>query len=254
MTSLLDRSHLDPALGEPIVDDPDVERAHRKRRLALGYRVLGALGWGLLGDGHISARDPEQTDHFWLSRYGVPFRYLTVDDLVLVDPDGAVVGGGHINDAAYYIHAPIHDARPDAVAAVHTHTPYGTPFSAMVTELAPVSQEACAFFEAHAIFDDEEVQILSTAGGRRIATALADHRGVILRNHGLLTVGGSVDAAIGWFLLMERCAEVQIKAGGGRPISAEAARIAKATYDEVAAWHAFQWALRTHVPDLGVVD
>lgn len=246
--------HLDPAVGEPTFDDPVRHREHLLGRLALAYRVLGALNWGLLGDGHVSARDPEQPDHFWLARYGVPFRHVTVDDLVLVAPDGSVVGGGHVNDAAYYIHAPIHDARPEVVSAVHTHTPYGTPFSATVTELAPISQEACAFFEDHAIFDDEEVQVLSTDGGKRIAVALADNRGVILRNHGLLTVGRSVDSAVGFFLLMERCAEVQLKAGAGHPISAESARRAKATYDEVAAWHAFQWALRTHVPDTSVVQ
>jgi ribulose-5-phosphate 4-epimerase/fuculose-1-phosphate aldolase len=250
----LNRSQLDPDACEPIIDDAVEARDHRKHRLALGYRVLGALGWGLLGDGHISARDPLRPDSFWLARYGVPFRYVTVDDLVLVGPDGSVDGGGRINAAAYYIHAPIHQARPDAVSAVHTHTPYGTPFSATVVPLEPVSQEACAFFEDHAVFDDEEVDIVSTAGGHRIARALGPHRGVILRNHGLLTVGTSVDSAIGNFLLMERSAEVQLKAGGGRPISAVAARRARAGYGEAAAWHAYQWALRTHIPDTRVVN
>ncbi|MBB3601980.1 ribulose-5-phosphate 4-epimerase/fuculose-1-phosphate aldolase [Mycolicibacterium sp. BK556] len=244
-----DSAFLDPDAAEPVIADPIESRAHRKRRLALAYRVFGAMGWGSLGDGHISARDPEYLDSFWLGRYGVPFRFMTPEDLVLVHADGTVEGGGHINVAAYYIHAPVHEARPDVIAAAHCHTPYGTPFSAEVTKLTPISQEACAFFDDHEIFDDEEVNIGSTDGGKRIAAAIGECRAAILRNHGLLTVGESVDAAVGYFLLMERCAEVQVKARHAKPISAEAARRVHDMYDELAAWQVFQWAQRTYVPD-----
>lgn len=244
---------LDPAASEPELTDPAAIRAHRKRRLALAYRIFGALGWGSLGDGHISARDPERADCFWLGRYGVPFRYMTTDNLVLVRPDGTIEGGGHINMAAYYIHAPVHEARPGIVAAAHCHTPYGTPFSTNVTRLLPISQESCAFFDDHEIFDDEEVSIVDTDGGKRIAAALGDTRAAILRNHGLLTVGDTVDVAVGYFLLMERCAEVQVKAPAARPIGAEMARRVHDEFDSTAAWQVFQWALRTHVPDVGVV-
>ena len=239
---------LDPDAGEPDITDPAELRTHRKRRLALAYRVFGAMGWGALGDGHISARDPERPDCFWLGRYGVPFRFMTTDDLVLVRPDGTVEGG-HINVAAYYIHGPLHEARPDVVAAAHCHTPYGTPFSALVTKLTPISQEACAFFDDHEIFDDEEVNIGSTDGGKRIAAAIGEARAAILRNHGLLTVGQSVDSAVGYFLMMERSAEVQVKAREARPIGAEAARRVHDMFDEVAAWQVFQWAQRTYVPE-----
>ena len=244
-----DRQFLDPAAYEPEFDEPAELRAHRKRRLALAYRVFGAMGWGSLGDGHISARDPERPDCFWLGRYGVPFRYMTTDDLVLVRADGTIEGGGHINMAAYYIHHPVHEARPEIVAAAHCHTPYGTPFSAKVTKLEPISQESCAFFEDHEIFDDEEVNISSTDGGKRIAAAIGAARAVILRNHGLLTVGATIDSAVGFFLLMERCAEVQVKAPDGAPIGPESARRTHADFDDVAAWQVFQWAQRSFVPD-----
>lgn len=244
-----DNAFLDPAADEPVITDPAELRAHRKRRLALAYRVFGAMGWGSLGDGHISARDPERLDSFWLGRYGVPFRFMTPDDLVLVHADGSVEGGGHINVAAYYIHAPVHEARPDVIAAAHCHTPYGTPFSAEVTKLAPISQEACAFFDDHEIFDDDEINIGSTDGGKRIAAAIGDARAAILRNHGLLTVAGSIDAAVGYFLLMERSAEVQVKARDAKPVGAPAARRVHDMYDEREAWQVFQWAQRTYVPD-----
>jgi ribulose-5-phosphate 4-epimerase/fuculose-1-phosphate aldolase len=247
-----DRVFLDPAAYEPDIADPVELRAHRKRRLALAYRVFGGMGWGSLGDGHISARDPERPDCFWLGRYGVPFRYMTTDDLVLVGPGGTVEGGGHINMSAYYIHAPVHEARPEIVSAAHCHTPYGTPFSASVTYLEPISQESCAFFGDHEIFDDEEVSISSTDGGKRIAAAIGGARAVILRNHGQLTVGATVDAAVGYFLLMERCAEVQVKTRDARPIAAESARRVHDEFDEVAAWQVFQWAQRSYVPDIGL--
>jgi len=246
---------LDPDAFEPEIADAADLRAHRLRRLALAYRVFGALRWGSLGDGHISARDPEREDHFWLARYGVPFGSVTVDDLVLVAPDGSVVEGeGWINPAAYNIHHPLHEARPDVVSAAHTHTPYGTPFCARVERLRPVSQESCAFVGDHALFDDEEVNIASTAGGKRIAEALGANRAVLLRNHGTLTVGGSVDECVGWFLMLERACEVQVKAGAEHAISDEAARTAYASVGvPVSGWQVFQWALRQHVPDPSVV-
>jgi ribulose-5-phosphate 4-epimerase/fuculose-1-phosphate aldolase len=245
---------LDPQAYEPRFADPLELRAHRQRRLALAYRVFGAMGWGALGDGHISARDPEHVDFFWLGRYGVPFRDMTVDDLVLVGPDGEIAqGAGFINRAAYYIHAPVHDLRPDVVSAAHCHTPYGTPFSATVRRLEPISQEACAFFEDHEVFDDHEVSIQSTDGGKRIGATLGGARAVILRNHGLLTVGATIDSAVGYFVMMERSAEVQVKAGPGCPIDPAAARLVHDEFGEQAAWQAFQWLLRTYVPDPTIV-
>ena len=87
---------------------PEQIRADRKRQVALGYRLLASQRWGDLGDGHISARDPERTDCFWLLRYGVSYHAARVADLVLVGPDGELVEGeGFTNTAAYYIHHPI---------------------------------------------------------------------------------------------------------------------------------------------------
>ena len=207
----------------------DETRTARKREVALGYRLLAAQGWGDLGDGHISARDPERQDCFWMLRYDVSYHEAKISDLVLVGPDGGLVeGSGHINTAAYYIHHPILAARPEAVSACHVHTGWGTPFSAEVRPILPITQESCLFFEDHAIFDDEEVQIQSAEGGKRIAVALGSYRAVILRNHGLLTATDSVAETVGLFVEMERVAEVHMKARNAKPISPEAARYARA--------------------------
>ncbi len=237
---------------------PESVRAKRKRDVALGYRILAAQRWGDTGDGHISARDPERTDHFWVLRWGVSFHAATVADLVLIGPDGRIVegeGAGGINVAAYYIHAPILAARPDAVSATHVHTGWGTPFAAERRPLLPITQESCVFFEDHALFDDEEVQIQDTDGGRRIAEALGRNRAVVLANHGLLTVGQSVAEAVGSFVLMERVAEAHMKARDAKPISAEAARYAKADLIRHGAGvPAFHSMVSRHIGDPGLVE
>jgi ribulose-5-phosphate 4-epimerase/fuculose-1-phosphate aldolase len=232
----------------------DPIRQERKQAVALGYRILAAQRWGDLGDGHISARDPEHTDCFWLLRYGVSYHAARVSDLVLVGPDGELAEGeGVINTAAYYIHHPILMARPDVVSATHVHTGWGTPFSAEVRPIEPITQEACLFFEDHAIFDDEEVQIQSVEAGKRIAVALGGTRAIILRNHGLLTVGDRVEESVGSFVELERVAEAHMKAREAQPISPEAARYAQADLRRYGARPAF-WALvARHVGDPSVV-
>jgi ribulose-5-phosphate 4-epimerase/fuculose-1-phosphate aldolase len=217
-----------------------------------------------------------------------------VSDLVLVGPGGAIVDtNGNadptINISAYNIHSPIHAARPEIVCAAHTHTPYGTPWSANAEAFQQIVQEATAFFERHAVYDGEDVNVQSTDGGKRIAVALGEGHGVILRdhalfddftgvvldieegkrigaalgegkavilrNHGLLTVGGTVDEAIGWFIMMERVAEVHVKAHRPQPIGDEAARTsANVMAQPQMGWHVFNWALRARIPDPRVVD
>lgn len=241
------------AAAEPFESDPHAERARLMDDLARAYRLFGVLRWGELGDGHITCRDPLQPDHMWLLRYGVPFERAGAGDLVLVAPDGTATDQqgrpAAINESAYTIHHPIHEARPDIGAAAHTHTQWGTPFSAERRMIEPINQEATCFFEDHALFDDEEVQIMSTDGGKRIAAALGDCRTVILANHGLLTVGASPADAVGWFVLAERVAEVQMKAREAIPISAESARIAREDLTGADfGWTLFGWAARRHLP------
>ena len=119
--------------------EPDLSADERrllwKWEAAIGYRIFATMRWGQLGDGHITARDPERSDHYWTLAYGVPFWAATVHNLVLVGPDGAIVEGpdaGGVNTAGYNIHHPILAARPDLNSAAHTHTQFGTPWSANV--------------------------------------------------------------------------------------------------------------------------
>lgn len=197
-------------------------------QIVLGYRIFAALGWGELGDGHISGRDPEDPDTFWLLDANIPFKHADRDNLVRLDANGTVVeGDGETNWPAFYIHYPILHSRPDIRSVAHTHTPYGTPFAAGGRRFHPITQESCVFIDDHAVFDDEEVQVQDVECGFRIAKALASNRGLVLRNHGLLTVGNTVKASVVWFVMMEKVAEAHLKARSASPISHNAALYAK---------------------------
>ncbi len=234
--------------------DIEAERLKRKREVALGYRIFASLRWGDLGDGHITARDPEHPDHMWLLEYPVGFERATVDDLVLVRPDGTTADGREINMTAYNIHHPIHEARPGVVGVAHTHTPWGTPFCATGRPLKAITQEACTFHERWALFDDEEVQILNRNGGERIARALGDAQVGMLRSHGLISTGRSVGETIAAFVTLERVTEALMKAPDASPISDEAAVIAR---DDLVNYRslemAFGFLVQRHVGDPSVV-
>ena len=164
-------------------------------------------------------------------------------------------GEGGVNEAGYFIHQPILATRPDAISAVHVHTGWGTPFSSEARLLEPISQESTIFFEDHALFDDEEVQVQSVEAGQRIADALGDTGAIILRNHGLLTVGDSVAEAVGRFVLMERVCEVHMKVRNPKPISAEAARFAQQDLTKYGVGrNAFRWMVKRHIEDFSIVE
>ena len=189
------------------------ERLHRKQRLAAAFRIFAQWGMGEGAAGHITVRDPEFPETFWLNPFGVHFSQVKVSNLIRVDHHGDVVEGNYpVNRAAFAIHSRVHMARPDVVAAAHTHGIYGRAFSALGRPLAMISQDACAFYQDHALYDDYCGVVLELGEGEQIARALGPMKGVILRNHGLLTVGGSVDEAAWWYISMERNCQVQLMA------------------------------------------
>ena len=236
------------------IESIEAERLRRKRQVALGYRIFASLRWGDLGDGHITARDPEHTDCMWLLRYPVGFEAATIDDLVLVRPDGSTEGDVAINSTAYHIHHPIHAARPAVVAVAHTHTQWGTPFCATRRPLQPITQESCVFYENWSFFDDEEVQVLGLEGGARIAEAMGDTDAVLLRSHGLLTTGPSVAQAIAAFVTLERVTEAHMKAPDAVAISDTAARTARDDLRRARSLElAFAFLVMRHVGDPAVV-
>jgi ribulose-5-phosphate 4-epimerase/fuculose-1-phosphate aldolase len=221
------------------------ERQHRKQRLAAGFRLFSRFGFDEGVAGHITARDPELSDHFWVNPFGMHFGHIRVSDLLLVNEQGDVVEGQRpVNRAAFAIHSQVHAARPDVVAAAHSHSVYGKSWSSLGRLLDPITQDACAFHGDHSLFDDYTGVVLDTEEGKRIAHALGDHKAVILRNHGLLTVGHTVDEAVWWFVTMERSCQAQLLAeAAGTPvlIDAESAELtAGQVGSHAAGWFSFQ--------------
>ena len=153
-------------------------------------------------------------------------------------------GEGLLNGAAFTIHSQIHMAKPEVTAAAHSHSIYGKAWSSLGRLLDPLTQDACAFFEDHVLFDDFSGVVLDNSEGQRIAAALGDAKAVILQNHGLLTVGESVDEAAWWFITMERSCQAQLLAeAAGEPvkIGRKAALQTRETVgSHLAGWFSFQ--------------
>jgi ribulose-5-phosphate 4-epimerase/fuculose-1-phosphate aldolase len=229
----------------PSFDNVEAERLHRKQRLAAGFRLFSRFGFDEGVAGHITARDPELTDHFWVNPFGMHFGHIKVSDLLLVSHEGEVVHGDRpVNAAAFAIHSQVHAARPDAVAAAHSHSTFGRAWSTLGRRLDPLSQDACAFYNDHELFDDYTGVVLDVEEGKRIAHALGDNKAVILRNHGLLTVGQSVDEAVWWFITMERSCQVQLLAeAAGTPVLIDdemAEHTSHQVGSHLAGWFSFQ--------------
>jgi len=212
----------------------EAERLHRKQRLAAAFRIFARRGFDQGLAGHITARDPELTDHFWVNPLGRHFGQIRVSDLQLVNEHGEIVEGSQpINEAAFIIHAAIHKARPDVVAAAHTHSTYGKAWSTLGRLLDPITQDSCSFYGDHGLYGEFHGVVLEAEEGQRIVQALGDRKAVILQNHGFLTAGPSVEAAAWWYISMDNAAHAQLLAeAAGTPIALDH-ETAKFTYDRV---------------------
>ncbi len=230
----------------PTFDSIEAERRHRQERLAGALRIFGRLGFSEGVAGHITARDPELTDHFWVNPLAMNFRHVKVSDLLLIGPDGSVVHGDRpVNLAAVIIHAAVHDARPDIVAAAHAHSVHGKAWSALGRPLDPITQDACVFFEDHVVVNEGGGRVVfEKDGGRALAEGIGEHKAAIHRNHGHFTVGHTVDEAAWWFITMERSCQAQLLAEAAGPphlIDPEDARYTREmTGSHYAGWLSFQ--------------
>src|SRR6184192_327756 len=186
--------------------------------LAAAYRLVALYGWDDLIFTHISARVPSADHHFLLNPYGMMFEEITASSLVKIDLAGNKVMDSpyFINPAGFTIHSAVHEARADALCVMHLHTRHGIAVSAQKNGLLPLSQQAM-FALSSLAYHDYEGLALDVEEKPRLVSDLGDKKFMILRNHGLLTIGRTVaEAFLGMFLL-ERACEIQILAqsGGG---------------------------------------
>jgi len=232
--------------GPPVFATVEEERLHRKQKLAGALRIFGRFGFGEGVAGHITVRDPEFPDHFWVNPFGLSFRHMRVSDLLLVNHSGDVVFGAQpVNRAAFVIHAAIHAARPDVVAAAHSHSVHGKAFSSLGIPLDPITQDSCIFYEDHRVITEQGgAVVFDIEAGKELAAAFPTGKAAIHQNHGLFTVGETVDEATFWFLSMERSCQAQLLAmAAGTPKlipPAMAAYTAQQTGFPFAGWFSFQ--------------
>lgn len=253
---IMNRSDAEDMLKMP--ETTEEIRLDRKQKLAAALRLFGKFGFDEGLAGHITVRDPEHTDHFWVNPMGKSFKLMTVSDLLLVNHVGEIVeGSGILNGAAFTIHSQLHMAKPDVIAAAHSHSLYGKAWSSLGRELDPITQDACAFYDDHVVFDSFNGVVLDNSEGEQIAAALGDKKAAILQNHGLLTVGTSVDEAAWWFITMERSCQAQLAAeavGTPKLIDPEVAVQTRETVgSQIAGWFSFQplyQVITTEQPEL----
>jgi ribulose-5-phosphate 4-epimerase/fuculose-1-phosphate aldolase len=184
--------------------------------LAAAYRLVAIYGWDDLVFTHISARVPGPEHHFLINPYGMMFEEITASSLVKVDLEGRIVmeSDYHINPAGFTIHSAVHAAREDALCVMHLHTGCGIAVSAQKDGLLPISQQS-TFVLASLGYHDYEGLALNDEEKPRLVADLGKKTFLILRNHGLLTVGPTVaDAFLSMFLL-ERACRIQILAQSG---------------------------------------
>lgn len=181
--------------------------------LAAAYRLIAMYGWDDLVFTHISARVPGSDGHFLLNPYGMMFEEITASCLVKIDSQCRKIlpSPYEVIPAGFVIHSAIHGARADAHCVLHTHTTSGVAVSAQAAGLLPISQQATVVlpqlgyhdYEGLALLDDEKPRLVSDLG---------ENNYLILRNHGLLTVGKTIpDAFLGMYLLQRSC-DIQIAA------------------------------------------
>jgi ribulose-5-phosphate 4-epimerase/fuculose-1-phosphate aldolase len=186
--------------------------------LAAAYRLVSLYGWDDLIFTHISARVPGPEHHFLINPYGMMFNEITASSLVKIDLDGRKIDNSPhlVNPAGFTIHSAVHAAREDALCVMHLHTDYGIAVSAQKDGLLPISQQALLALSSLA-YHDYEGLALNEAEKPRLVADLGNKQHMILKNHGLLTVGRSAAEAFLSMFLLERACKIQILAqsGGG---------------------------------------
>jgi len=199
--------------------------------LAAAYRLVALFGWDDLVFTHISARVPGTEDHFLINPYGFMFEEITASSLVKIDLQGNKIDDSAfpVNPAGFTIHSAVHAARHDAACVLHVHSLNGVAVSAQKGGVLPLSQQSIFVlsslgyhdYEGVALRDDEKPRLVNDLGTNNF---------LMLRNHGLLTVGGSVaDAFLSMYLFETVCTiQVRAQAGGGELVQVDPRIIAGA--------------------------
>lgn len=187
-----------------------------RENLAACYRLIALYGWDDLVFTHISARVPGPDEHFLINAYGLLFEEMTASSLVKVNLDGEIVLETPyiVNPAGFTIHSAVHAARPGAGCVLHTHTKAGVAVSAQADGLLPISQISLFPFSSLGYHDYEGIALNEDEKPRLVAD-LGTNNFLILRNHGLLTVGPTIPDTFLYMYALETACQTQLAAQSG---------------------------------------
>ena len=179
--------------------------------LAACYRLMHVFGMTEMIANHISARVPGTQNRFLINPYGMLYEEMTASSMIKIDVDGNILFNATeygINQAGYVIHSAVHAARHDVDCVIHTHTLAGMAVSAMKTGLLPLAQSAMRFGDI--AYHDYEGPALNLDERARLVADLGEREAMILRNHGLLTVGPSIPESFNNMFRLERACQLQV--------------------------------------------
>ncbi|HEY0525970.1 MAG TPA: class II aldolase/adducin family protein [Stellaceae bacterium] len=226
----------------PLVQEPppplgELDERQTRVYLAACYRLVSHFGMTDLVYSHISAPVPGEPGHFLINPYGMSFDEITASSLVKIDYDGELVEPSPypVNKTGFLAHSAIHKARPDVGCVLHTHTRAGIAVSCMEEGLLPLNQHALLLYGWLAYHDYEGI-VLDTTEQERLVADLGDKRALILRNHGLLTVGRTIPEAFEVMYYLDKACGVQLDLlATGRPLRMPPREVAEKTvsrYDD----------------------
>lgn len=200
-----------------------IEVEQRRADLVYAYHVLDLEGQGSGLGGHVTARVPARVpgeDAFWSHPFGLAFEEVTLGDLLKLDFKlNRLEGSGRVNPTLIF-HSRIYQTRPDVNCVVHTHANHVTALTATGAPLELVTQIASVLQDDTAALDEYEGLVVDQGGGDDLARALGSKRALLLKNHGLISVGASIAAAVTGAIILEYAAKIQLKVMAAGPVSA----------------------------------
>jgi L-fuculose-phosphate aldolase len=181
-----------------------------KKKLILAGQVLVDEGQDDFTRGHISVRLPDDPGHFFMKPHSVGLDEITLANILTIDLAGNVVAGTARRHSEVYIHSEVYKARPDVACVLHTHPPYAIALSASGSPLKCFSQPSALFYNSLGTYDDTINLIRTSEMGIRVAQALGGGRGVLLKNHGIVVAGPSIEEVVISALMLENAAQIQM--------------------------------------------
>jgi ribulose-5-phosphate 4-epimerase/fuculose-1-phosphate aldolase len=204
---------------ENVRDKVSPEEWETRVNLAACYRLVDKFGMTDLIYNHITARIPGTEDHLLINLYGMLYKEITASSLVKIDVEGNILTKPDtdygINVSGYVIHGAIHKARPEVKCVLHTHTRAGIAVSVMKCGLLPMSQTSMRFV-GHIGYHDYEGPAVNLAERERLVRDLGPHDALVLRNHGLLTCGDTIQQAFNTMYNLELSCRSQVDAMAAR--------------------------------------